>query len=163
MNNIGEILKRLREENNLTGKETVDKLKELGIDISAKTLYGYESGRNSTNADMFLALCKIYKCQNIMSAFSDSTDEVLFTNKEWNIIEQYRSLDDAGKNHINYELNREVRRVEKQQEQSKYIQKLLNSNNDFIDPYADIPDTLEELEKQQQPESLLPDAEHHAG
>ena len=35
--------------------------------------------------------------------------------------------------------------------------KLHNNNNDFIDPYADIPDTLEELEKQQQPEILLPD------
>ena len=83
MSNIGDILRRLREENNLTGKEAVERLKELGIDISAKTLYGYESGRNSTNADMFLALCKIYKCQNVMGIFSDSTDEVLFTNKEW--------------------------------------------------------------------------------
>lgn len=92
MSNIGNILKRLREENNLTGKEAVEKLKEFGIDISAKTLYGYESGRNSTNADMFLALCKIYKCQNVMSIFSDSTDEVLFTNKEWEMIEKYRFI-----------------------------------------------------------------------
>ena len=36
-------------------------------------------------------------------------------------------------------------------------------SNDFIDPYADIPDTLEELEKQQQPEILLPDEKNHAG
>ena len=50
MNNIGSILKRLREQNGLKGNEVIDKLKDLGIEISAKTLYGYESGRNSTNA-----------------------------------------------------------------------------------------------------------------
>lgn len=110
MNNIGDILKRLREENSLTGKEAVEKLKELGIDISAKTLYGYESGRNSTNADMFLALCKIYKCQNIMSIFGDSADEVLFTNKEWEIIEKYRLLDPHGKKMVDFTLNEEWER-----------------------------------------------------
>ena len=129
MNNIGDILKRLREENNLTGKEAVEKLKELGIDISAKTLYGYESGRNSTNADTFLALCKIYNCQNIMNVFLDSTDEVLFTNKEWNVLEQYRSLDNMGKSHIDYELNREIKRIEELQKQSEYIKHLENAEH----------------------------------
>lgn len=66
---IGEKLKSLRENNGMTRKEVADKLKEFNIDISDKTLYGYESDRNSANADMFLALCKIYKCGNIMAAF----------------------------------------------------------------------------------------------
>ena len=110
MSNIGDILRRLREENNLTGKEAVERLKELGIDISAKTLYGYESGRNSTNADMFLALCKIYKCQNVMGIFSDSTDEVLFTNKEWEMVEKYRDLDPHGKEMVDFTLQKEWER-----------------------------------------------------
>lgn len=92
MDTIGIKLKKLRENNGLTGKEAVEKLKKLGIDISAKTLYGYESGRNSANADMFLALCQIYKCQNIMEIFSDSADDILLTNKEWKIIEKYRFI-----------------------------------------------------------------------
>ena len=58
MKNIGDTLKKLREENGMTRKEAAEKLKALGIDISDKTLYGYESGRNSANADMFLSLCK---------------------------------------------------------------------------------------------------------
>ena len=33
MKNIGDTLKRLREENGLTRKEAADKLKKLGIDI----------------------------------------------------------------------------------------------------------------------------------
>ena len=90
--NIGERLKSLRESNNLTRREVVEQLKNYGIDISDKTLYGYESGRNSANADMFLALCRVYKCNNIMEIFSDTVDDVLFTNKEWELIEKYRDL-----------------------------------------------------------------------
>lgn len=81
--NIGEKLKLLRENNNMTRKEVADRLKNYNIDISDKTLYGYESGRNSANADMFLALCQIYKCNNIMETFSNTVEDVLFTNKEW--------------------------------------------------------------------------------
>lgn len=112
MNNIGDKLKELRESNGLTRKEAVDKLKALGIDISDKTLYGYESGRNSANADMFLALCKIYNCTNIMSTFSDSIDDVLFTNYEWRIIEKYRNLDDPGRIHVDTVLQWETDRME---------------------------------------------------
>lgn len=111
MNNIGDKLKELRESNGLTRKEAVDKLKTLGIDISDKTLYGYESGRNSANADMFLALCKIYNCTNIMSTFSDSIDDVLFTNLEWHIIEKYRKLDDSGRSHVDTILQWEADRI----------------------------------------------------
>lgn len=127
MSNIGDILKRLREENNLTGKEAVEKLKELGIDISAKTLYGYESGRNSTNADMFLALCKIYKCQNVMGIFSDSTDEILFTNKEWELIEKYRFISihsTDGASVVDTVLDREYAIACKLNEQKEQINKI---------------------------------------
>ncbi len=110
MKNIGDTLKKLREGNGMTRKEAADKLKDLGIDISDKTLYGYESGRNSANADMFLALCKIYKCNNIMGTFSETTEDIFFTCDERNLIEKYRSLDDFGKKHIDFELDRELKR-----------------------------------------------------
>ena len=110
MKNIGDTLKKLREENGMTRKEAADKLKDLGIDISDKTLYGYESGRNSANADMFLALCKIYKCNNIMGTFSETIEDILFTNNEWNIIEKYRSLDPLGQSHVDTLLDWELAR-----------------------------------------------------
>lgn len=111
MKNIGDTLKKLREKNGMTRKDATDKLKSLGIDISDKTLYGYESGRNSANADMFLALCKIYKCNNIMETFSETVEDILFTNNEWNIIEKYRSLDPHGQQTVDYILDREAERV----------------------------------------------------
>lgn len=107
---IGEKLKSLRENNGMTRKEVADKLKEFNIDISDKTLYGYESDRNSANADMFLALCKIYKCNNIMTVFSDTVDDVLFTNQEWKMIEKYRKLDDHGKEMVDFTLQKEWER-----------------------------------------------------
>lgn len=119
MNTIGNKLKELREQNNLTRKEAADKLRHIGIDISDKTLYGYESGRNSANADMFLALCKVYGCQNIMSTFYDSVDDVLFTNKEWKHIEKYRKLDDYGRETIDIALDRESDRVQQLQDARK--------------------------------------------
>lgn len=105
--NIGEKLKLLRENNNMTRKEVADRLKNYNIDISDKTLYGYESGRNSANADMFLALCQIYKCNNIMETFSNTVEDVLFTNKEWTIIERYRKLNPHVKEVVDFVLDKE--------------------------------------------------------
>lgn len=111
MNDIGNKLKALREKNNLTRKEAVEKLRHLGIDISDKTLYGYESSRNSANADMFLALCQIYNCSDILGEFSSTKNDVLFTNSEWELIEKYRLLDSKGIKTVNYILDSEVERV----------------------------------------------------
>lgn len=133
MNAIGTKLKELREQNKLTRKEVSDKLRELDIDISDKTLYGYESGRNSANADMFLALCKIYKCTNVMETFSNSVDDILFSNDEWCVIEQYRILDDFGKKHINYELDREVKRTKESAKKERHIQELESTQATVID------------------------------
>ncbi len=121
---IGDTLKKLREINGLTRKEAADKLKDLGIDISDKTLYGYESGRNSANADMFLALCKIYKCNNIMETFSDTADDILFTNNECKIVEKYRKLDPLGHSHVDLVLDWEAARVSSLEEKISRIAEL---------------------------------------
>ena len=124
MKNIGDTLKRLREENGLTRKEAADKLKKLGIDISDKTLYGYESGRNSANADMFLSLCKIYKCNNIMETFSETVEDILFTNNEWDMVEQYRALDPIGQSHVDSVLDWETTRLSSLKEKDERIAEL---------------------------------------
>ena len=124
MKNIGDTLKKLREENGMTRKDAADKLKNLGIDISDKTLYGYESGRNSANADMFLALCKIYKCNNIMGTFSDTVEDILFTNNEWNMVEKYRSLDLHGQQTVDIILERELERTTQAEESADTIEHL---------------------------------------
>lgn len=124
MNDIGKKLKELREKNGLTRKDAVDRLSNIGIDISDKTLYGYESGRNSANADMFLALCQIYNCKNIANEFSGLSEDVLFTNAEWELIEKYRNLDPHGQETVSYILDREIERVTALRDKDSQIAKL---------------------------------------
>lgn len=72
MRTSGSISKELREKNGLSIENVVEKLKDYKINISAEKLCAYENGTASIDADLFLYLCKIYNCQNILEAFSDS-------------------------------------------------------------------------------------------
>ena len=58
---IAAILKQLRNESHISVKQAVALLKNYDIDIASKTIYGYESGLSMPNADVFLALCQIYR------------------------------------------------------------------------------------------------------
>ena len=151
MKNIGDTLKKLREENGMTRKDAADKLKSLGIVISDKTLYGYESGRNSANADMFLALCKIYECNNIMGTFSETVEDILFTNNEWNMVEKYRLLDQHGKEMTDFVLNKEYDRCQAiQQEKVATLSKKPTRpipTAAHADDYIHAPDDLKQLEE----------------
>lgn len=165
--NIGEKLKQLRENNNMTRKDVTDKLKQFGIDISDKTLYGYESGRNSTNADMFLALCQVYKCNNVMETFSNSVDDVLFTNAEWETIQKYRNLDPHGKEMVDMVLDKEHERclelnkasgniisiekpAETEEPDRSYLMPVA-AHDDYIDEEGEMEKVLEDLKKLQRP------------
>ena len=54
--NIASVLKQLRKTSNYSAVEVIKRLKKYEIDISAKTLYGYESGLSMPNANVFVAL-----------------------------------------------------------------------------------------------------------
>ena len=115
--NLGEVLKELRKKKNLTAKNVSDRLKDMGYSISDKTLSGYETGIRMPNANVFMALCQIYDCRNILEMFSFVKAEYSIpTDDEWGMIEDYRSLDDFGKEHIDYELKRECERVKEIEE-----------------------------------------------
>ena len=105
---ISNFLKQLRRTSGLSASDVVNELQEYNIDISAKTLYGYESGLSMLNADAFVALCKIYKCDNPMNIFGTPS----ISSKEFNLIEQYRSLDPHGKDMVDTVLEKEVERME---------------------------------------------------
>lgn len=90
---LGAVLKELRKKKKLTAKETADELCSMGYEISDKTLSGYETGIRMPNADVFMALCKIYDCKNILEMFSFiNADYSIPTDDEWNMIEKYRFI-----------------------------------------------------------------------
>lgn len=106
-NNISGFLKQLRKTSGYSANSVVEQLKTYGIYISSKTLYGYESGLSMLNADAFVALCRIYKCDNPMEIFGTSTIQP----NEMEHIEKYRDLDDHGKRMVDLVLKEEHSRI----------------------------------------------------
>lgn len=58
--NISVALKERRNELNMTTGEVIAELKQRGINISEKTLYGWENGVSNPNVKAFINLCLIY-------------------------------------------------------------------------------------------------------
>ena len=98
--------------------------------IPQSTFSSWKVGKSEPSGEMLVKLCNFYKC-DMVEEFSSDND---LNYKEWEIIEQYRSLDDKGKNHIEYELNRESERVNELEKQTEYIKrlKLLNNNDSYF-------------------------------
>ncbi len=110
---ISVFLKQLRKTSGLSANDVVNNLKSYDIEISSKTLYGYESGLSMPNADAFVSLCQIYKCDNPLDVFGTPA----ITSSEFERIETYRALDPPGQSHVDAVLQWETDRV-KQIEQA---------------------------------------------
>lgn len=83
-NNIPVILGQYRARSGLTGKEVVTLLKERNIDLSEKTLLGYENGVGTPKVNTFMALCDIYRISDIMGEFGyKSTIPLATGDNEW--------------------------------------------------------------------------------
>ena len=77
--NVSTILKEKRKGLGLSVKTVLDELRSYDIEISDKTLYGWESGHRQPDADTFLALCQIYGIDTLKGtakapSTSDETD-----------------------------------------------------------------------------------------
>lgn len=118
--NIAMLLKQLRKTSSYSVNEVIDKLKSYNIDISAKTLYGYEGGTSMPNADMFVALCRIYNCDNPIDFLNGSS----LRTDEQRIIEKYRDLDDHGREMVDFTLEKEYERSKalKEQDQTDIVE-----------------------------------------
>ncbi len=62
-------LRQLRQAQDLTAKEVAEILAGKNIDISEKTLLGYENGVSAPKVSTFLRLCEIYRVTDIMGTF----------------------------------------------------------------------------------------------
>ncbi len=77
------------------------------------------------NADIFMALCKIYDCKNILEMFSFiNADYSIPTDEEWDIIEKYRFISTNspdGASVVDTVLDREYAIAGKLKEQNEKI------------------------------------------
>lgn len=98
---VGNILKTRRKELDLPVKYVLEQLKNMGVNISDKTLYGWENGHRQPDADEFLILCKIYEISSIAGLAKETSNEnALLSSSDENekkLVELYRELNDEGK------------------------------------------------------------------
>jgi len=150
---FGETLRSLREREKLSVKEVIGKLKQYGLDITDKTLYSYENDKRASSADMLLALCQIYNCNNILETFAGfEPDYSIPDDSEWKLIEKYRSLDSAGKNTVDTVIEQETERSKEVLELLKRIQELENAS----------PSTIIDIQAHQEDSSRLIEYFHNA-
>lgn len=135
--NLGNVLKELRKSKKLTAKEVAEELLQMGYEISDKTISGYETGIRMPNADIFMALCKIYNCKNILEMFSFiEADYSIPTDDEWNLIEKYRLISKHspdGAKVIDTVLDREYSIADKIKKQEDQIKKAdMQATKEFV-------------------------------
>lgn len=88
---IARVLKEKRRASKMSVEEVADKLKTLyQIEISAKSLYSYESGHRQPDADLLLALCNIYGITDILQEFSFPEYEPVGNTK--NTTDEYNEI-----------------------------------------------------------------------
>ena len=76
-------------------REALEKLKRHDINISDKTLYGWESGHRQPDADTFLVLCEIYGITSL-EQIKDTKNAPAYTAEALQIATKYDVLDDWG-------------------------------------------------------------------
>lgn len=117
---IGQRLKELRANSSLSVDEVLQILKnKYSIEVRPNTLYGYENGRTSPDVDLFLALCKIYSCRDILYEFGYTDIKEIYNihnPEEKEIIEKYQKLPETGKDMIRGALGIEKRDEQKMEE-----------------------------------------------
>lgn len=102
---IGSLLKNKRKELKLSVKYVTEELSKYSINISEKTLYGWENNYRQPDADAFLVLCLIYNINDVLSYFSDAARSEEFSKPEKELIKKYRLLTDEQKGAVNANIN----------------------------------------------------------
>lgn len=77
---------------------------EVGARIgrNGKTISAWENGRGQPDADMLLALCKLYCIDSISELFGETMKDryIDLSDDERHLIDMYRTLTDRGKAYI---------------------------------------------------------------
>lgn len=104
---MGAKLKEMRINSKLKWNELLSRLEsEYGFKIAQSTIYGYENGHGCPDPNVFLALCKLYNCDDVMFEFgyskaptlvSDDIEEIVlfeheYSPENWEMIKNFIAL-----------------------------------------------------------------------
>ena len=89
---IGSVLRSKRNEAGLSVEQVSDALIGLGFKASQKTIYSWESGNSQPTPDALLAMCDIYKINDVLGAFGyiNTAPAEHEQNEEQTLISYYR-------------------------------------------------------------------------
>ena len=89
---IGSVLRSKRNEAGLSVEQVSDALIGLGFKASRKTIYSWESGNSQPTPDALLAMCDIYKINDVLGAFGyiNTAPAEQEPNEEQTLISYYR-------------------------------------------------------------------------
>ena len=94
---ISKQLKIFRNANNLTAKQVSYYLQEQGLYVEARSIYDYESGSRMPNVNVFLHLCHLYGCTDVLHEFGYDNIQAPDIADEMDVVSQYRKLNDEDK------------------------------------------------------------------
>lgn len=101
---LGTKLRELRENKGYNAKEVAALLSDkYMIKLKYQTLYSYETGRTFPNTDVFLALCQLYDCYDILYTFGYTDKQVIdnsISHEDEEILKRYHALPSSGQNMI---------------------------------------------------------------
>lgn len=108
--NVAATLKAKRKELNMSVKSVLDALHVNGIEVSDKTIYGWESGHRQPDADTFVVLCQIYGIESL----SNIKKAPPISDEAMKIAKRYHNLDPYGKATVRAVMDEEENRIEEQ-------------------------------------------------
>lgn len=93
---IPQLLRDKRNCKGLSIEQVSAKLKEIGISVAPKTLYGYENGASMPNVPTFIALCDIYEVTDILSSVNQHSSAIHFATEDWHFDQYNDFFDNRG-------------------------------------------------------------------
>lgn len=94
---IAKQLKIFRNANKLTAKQVSYYLHEQGLYVEPRSIYDYESGSRMPNVNVFLQLCHLYGCTDVLHEFGYDNIQSPDMADEMDVVSQYRKLNDEDK------------------------------------------------------------------
>lgn len=117
---FGKRLMQLRKEKGFTREAFAEHL-----NMSKYTLRNYEMNTHEPNSDFLIMLSRYFDVSiDYLMGMTEEKERIRpyeLKSSEYEHIEKYRSLDNPGKERIDFELNKELMRVEELQKQQKQI------------------------------------------
>lgn len=115
-NEIGAILKNCRVQAKISVKGISEILTKRGFKASESTIYSWENDNSQPTPGALFTMCDVYGVKNVLETFGyngyNDDGSLQLNLSETDLIEVYRSLDQQGRDTVDYILKNEKARVD---------------------------------------------------